>query len=140
LHEKSGGEKWASALIDLTQPRPGQWMMRQVHGVRPFKSSDPDSERIWWKEGGVHQNLTFPVQPDPISGQHCWHQKVRVEKPDPDDRYGDVFVDTNKSHEVYRRWLAMTRPAPGPDNLRRPLWLIRVYRPAPEAFYLTPRD
>src|ERR1039457_7439941 len=73
-------------------------------------------------------------------GQHCWHQKVRVEKPAPDDRYGDVFVDTNKSHEVYRRWLEMTRPAPGPDNLRRPLWLIRVYRPAPEAFYLTLRD
>ncbi len=140
LHEKVGGEKWASALVDLTQPKPGQWMMRQVHGIRPFKSADPDSERVWWKDGGVHQNLTFPVQPDPISGQHCWHQKVRVEKPAPDDRYGDVFVDTNKSHEVYRRWLEMTRPAPGPDNLRRPLWLIRVYRPAPEAFYLTPRD
>ncbi len=140
LHENSGGEKLASALVDLSQPKPGQWMMRQVHGVQPFKSSDPDTERAWWKEGGVHQNLTFPVQPDPISGQHCWHQKVRVERPAPDDRYGDVFVDTDKSHQVYRRWLELTRPAPGPGNLRRPLWLARVYRPAPEAFYLTPRD
>src|SRR2546422_11534813 len=62
----------------------------------------PDSKRIWWEEAGVHQNLTFPVQPDPVSGQHCWHQKVTVSRPGPDDRYGDVFVDTNKSFEVYR--------------------------------------
>jgi hypothetical protein len=39
--------------------------MRQVHGPRPFASDDPDSERVWWEDGGVHQNLTFPVQPDP---------------------------------------------------------------------------
>jgi len=78
------------------------------------------------------------VQPDPVSGQHCWHQKVTVTKAGPEDLYGDIFVDTNKAHEEYRRWLEMTRPAPGPDNLRRPLWLNRVYRPAKEAFYITP--
>jgi hypothetical protein len=108
--------------------------MRQVHGVRPFESADPDSSRIWWQDAGVHQNLIFPVQPDPISGQHCWHQKVTVGKAGPQDRYGDISVDTRKSHEVYRRWLKMTRGAPGPGGLRRPLWLARVYRPAPEAF------
>src|SRR5439155_919046 len=75
----------------------GQWRMRQIHGVRPFPSADPDSSRIWWEDGGVNQNLTFPVQPDPLSGQHCWHQKVRVTRAGPDDRYGDGFVDTNKS-------------------------------------------
>jgi len=84
----------------------------------------------------VHQNLTFPVQPDFISGQHCWHQKVRVTKPGAEDKYGDVFVDTNKSHEVYKRWLSKTRSGPGPNNLRRPLWLPRSYKPAPEAYYL----
>jgi len=30
----------------------------------------------------------------------------------------------------------MTRPAPGPGNLRRPPWVMRVYRPAPVKFYL----
>jgi hypothetical protein len=52
-----------------------------------------------------------------------------VERPGTDDRYGDVFVDTAKAHEVYRRWLQMARPAPGPGNLRRPLWLPRAYKP-----------
>src|SRR4030095_12080001 len=31
----------------------------------------------------------------------------------------------DKSFEVYREWLALARPAPRPDNLRRPLWLPR---------------
>ena len=136
LQEDSGGERWSTALVDLKQIEPGKWMMRHIHGIKPFKSDDPDSQRIFWEDGGVHQNLTFPVQPDYISGQHCWHQKVRVTKPGPDDKYGDVFVDTNKSHEVYKRWLSKTRPAPGPNNLRRPLWLPRSYKPAPEAYYL----
>lgn len=138
LSEDMGGERWSTALVDLKQVGAGKWMMRQLHGIRPFRSEDPDSERIWWEDGGVHQNLTFPVQPDFISGQHCWHQKVKVEKPGPDDRYGDILVDTNKAHEVYRRWLQMTRPAPGPENLRRPLWLPRSYKPAAEAYYLKP--
>ena len=51
--------------------------------------------------------------------------EVRVVKAGPNDRYGDILVDTNKSHEVYRRWLEIARPAPGPDGLRRPLWLPR---------------
>jgi len=136
LHEDNGGERWATALVDLKVLEAGKWMMRQIHGVSAFPSTDPDSARVWWKDAGVHQNLTFPVQPDPISGAHCWHQKVRAEKPAAGDRYGDIVVDTRKSHEVFKRWLEMTRPAPGPDNLRRPLWLARVYRPSTDAFYL----
>jgi hypothetical protein len=112
------------------------WTMRLREGVEPYQSDDPDSARIFWKDGGVHQNLTFPVQPDPISGMHCWHQKVRLERALADDRYGDVQVDTKKSFEVYRRWMELTRPAPGPNNLRRPLWLNRPLRPADETFYL----
>ena len=106
------------------------YKVSQVHGAQPFASSDPDSSRIWWSEIGVHQNLTFPVQPDPVSGMHCWHQRVTTrEGAAADDSYGDIYVDTDKSHEVYKEWLAMTRPAPGPDGLRRPLWFDRPLRP-----------
>ncbi|PYN99068.1 MAG: formate dehydrogenase [Candidatus Rokuibacteriota bacterium] len=139
LREDEGGERWSTALVSLEQVAPGQWKMRQVHGVRPFASADPDSSRIWWEDAGVNQNLTFPVQPDPVSGQHCWHQKVRVTKAGPDDRYGDIFVDTAKSHEMYRRWLALARPAPGPGNLRRPLWLPRAFKPAAAAYIIPER-
>jgi anaerobic selenocysteine-containing dehydrogenase len=140
LAETTGGERWSTALVDLQREAPGRWRMRQIHGVRPFESADPDSERVWWQDAGVHQNLTFPVQPDPISGQHCWHQKVTVSRPGPDERYGDIFVDTDKSFDVYRQWLALARPAPGPGNLRRPLWLPRAFKPDASAFRLDGSD
>ena len=60
--------------------------------------------------------------------------KVRVECAGPEDRYGDVFVDTNKSFQVYEQWLKQTRPAPGPDGLRRPLWFARAVRPSDEVY------
>ena len=97
-------------------------------------SADADSRRIWWNEVGVNQNLTFPVQPDPVSGMHCWHQRVVVRPAASGDRYGDVFVDTRKSEEVYREWLARTRPAPGPGGLRRPLWLNRPLHPTASSY------
>ncbi len=129
------GNRWATNTVSLDKTSKG-WKMRVLQGVRPFNSADNDSSRIFWSDGGVHQNITFPVHPDPISGMHCWHQKVRLENVGPDDRYGDVFVDTDKSHEVYKKWLDMTRPAPGPDNLRRPLWFNRVLKPVKEKFYI----
>ena len=134
LHEEMGN-RTASALVKIDRLGSG-YKVSQVHGAQPFASRDPDSSRIWWSEVGVHQNLTFPVQPDPVSGMHCWHQRVTLEKPSPDDRYGDIFVDTARSHEIYKEWLAMTRPAPGPDGLRRPLWFDRPLRPVPEAYKL----
>jgi anaerobic selenocysteine-containing dehydrogenase len=134
LHEDRGGARGASALVKITRKGDGKYEMRQLHGAAPFKSDDPDSARVWWNDVGVHQNLTFPVQPDPVSGMHCWHQRVRVEKADRDDRYGDVFVDTGESHRLYKEWMARTRPAPGPDGTRRPVWFDRPLRPVPEAY------
>jgi anaerobic selenocysteine-containing dehydrogenase len=129
--------RFSGSVVEIVQPKAGQWLVRQKRGPRPFSSSDPDSSRIWWRDGGVPQNLTHAVHPDPISGMHCWHQKCTVEPAHADDHYGDVFVDTAKSHEVYKTWLSKTRPAPGPGGLRRPLWMNRPLRPTAESFYLT---
>jgi anaerobic selenocysteine-containing dehydrogenase len=128
--------RFSASVVAITQPAPGRWLVRHVEGPGPFASADPDSARVWWREGGVPQNLTFPVQPDPVSGMHCWHQKVTLARAEPGDRYGDISVDTAKSHEVYRRWLARTRSGPGPGGLRRPLWMNRPLRPALAAFYV----
>jgi|TARA_Y100000310_G_scaffold316496_1_gene368311 anaerobic selenocysteine-containing dehydrogenase len=136
MEKDSGGQGWSTSRVTLNETSPGKWRMRQVGGVQPFDSRDPDSSRVYWREGGVHQNFAFPVHPDPVSGMHCWHQRVRIEKAGPDDMYGDVFADTDASMNVYREWLNTTRPGPGPDNLRRPLWMLRSVKPDPEAYYL----
>jgi anaerobic selenocysteine-containing dehydrogenase len=139
LDTSRGVDRWTSALVTLEREQDGNWRMRQIEGVRPYESKDPDSARIFWREAGVHQNLTFGVHPDPISGMHCWHQKVKIEVAHPEDHYGDVFVDRCKAQEVYEQWLAMTRPQLNrADGLRRPLWMIRPYRPAASAFKWEP--
>ncbi|MBX9695149.1 MAG: molybdopterin-dependent oxidoreductase, partial [Cyanobacteria bacterium] len=138
LAEAEGTDRWCSALVDFTEKEPGKYLMRKKAGVQPFESEDPDSKNIWWNDAGVHQNLTFPVQPDPVSGMHCWLQCAVVSKAMPEDHYADIFVDTNKSHEVFKRWLTKTVPAPGPDGMRRPWWLLRPLRPSPSAYKISP--
>jgi len=117
------------------------WGLRVTEGVRPYESSDPDTGRMWWTDVGVHQNLIFPVQPDPISGQHCWHQAVRVTRAEPGDSYGDISVDAARAHSVYRRWLGLTKNARlhSPDKTRRPFWLMRPLKPARDVFALPKR-
>jgi hypothetical protein len=106
--------------------------------VQPYQSADPDTARIWWSDTGVHQNLTFPVHPDPISGMHCWHPAVRVRPAGPGDAHGDITVDTVKAREAYRQWMTRTRPAGSvsPDGTRRPRWLMRPLKPGTGAFAL----
>jgi anaerobic selenocysteine-containing dehydrogenase len=131
------GQRAAMATVGLAH-QASRWAMSRKGGGGPFASPDPDTQRIWWTDVGVHQNLTFPVHPDPISGQHCWHQAVRVRKAEAGDQYGDIAVDTQKSYEAYRRWLALTRPAEqhSPDGTRRPYWLMRPLKPARDVYRL----
>ena len=92
----------------------------------------PTPARIWWSDTGVHQNLTFPVHPDPISGMHCWHQAVRVRPAEPGDAHGDIAVDTAKARQVYQPVAGAdpARRAVSPDGTRRPGWLMRPLKPS----------
>jgi anaerobic selenocysteine-containing dehydrogenase len=134
---KDEGQNQMMATVALNH-QGDEWGMKRERGVHPYSSSDPDTLRIWWTDVGVHQNLTFPVHPDPVSGMHCWHQAVRVTRARAGDNYGDISVDTDKSREVYRKWMRMTRPADkhSPDGTRRPYWLMRPLKPSREVFRL----
>jgi anaerobic selenocysteine-containing dehydrogenase len=133
LKESQGNERWSSALVDMTETGE-RVMFRRIHGVQPWESPDPSSRRVWWNDAGVHQNITFPVHPDPISGMHCWHQKVRVRPAEAHDGYGDILVDFARARAAYCKWLALTRPADG--ELRRPIWLFRPVKPTLDAYRL----
>jgi anaerobic selenocysteine-containing dehydrogenase len=128
------------ATVDLNRTGDG-WRMQRREPVKPYESADPDTQRIWWSDTGVHQNLTFPVHPDPISGMHCWHQAVRVRPAQPGDQHGDIAADTSKAREVYQEWLKLTRPAGSgsPDGLRRPFWLMRPLKPGRDLFRVPPQ-
>ncbi|HEX8069032.1 MAG TPA: molybdopterin-dependent oxidoreductase [Pyrinomonadaceae bacterium] len=134
---KEQGQRQLMATVALAHEG-DRWGLSRERGVAPYASADPDTLRIWWSDVGVHQNLTFPVHPDPVSGQHCWHQAVRVKKAEPGDAYGDIHVDTEKARAVYRKWLTEARPADrySPDGTRRPYWLLRPLKPARDVYRL----
>jgi len=135
-HDRVGsGGMLATVGLDRTGT---SWAMHRRTAAGPYHSADPDTARIWWSDTGVHQNLTFPVHPDPISGMHCWHQAVTVRPAAPGDQHGDIAVDTGQAREVYQRWMAQTRPAGqvSPDGTRRPWWLMRPLKPTAAAFLL----
>ncbi|HEV2863976.1 MAG TPA: molybdopterin-dependent oxidoreductase [Pyrinomonadaceae bacterium] len=131
------GQRQLMATVSLNREG-SEWSLKRERGAGPYESADADTSRIWWADVGVHQNLTFPVHPDPISGMHCWHQAVRVRKAEAGDSYGDIRVDTEKSRRVYRTWLQFTRPADthSPDGTRRPYWLLRPLKPSREVYRL----
>ncbi|HBR59462.1 MAG TPA: hypothetical protein DEA86_03205 [Deltaproteobacteria bacterium] len=110
--------------------------MNVLDGIKAFDGEDADMSRIFWRDGRVHQNITHAVHPDSISGMHCWHQKVRLEKAHPGDCYGDLLVDTEQSFQVYKDWLENFRSALGAEGLRRPLWFKRPLKSVLEKFYL----
>ncbi|MEO8500833.1 MAG: molybdopterin-dependent oxidoreductase, partial [Vicinamibacteria bacterium] len=109
--EQGEGQRQAMATVSMERNK-SAYMLRRLSGVEAHVDArDTDLSRVWWTDAGVHQNLTFPVQPDPISGMHCWHQAVRVEKAREGDRYGDISVDLEKSKAHYEHWMAKSRSA-----------------------------
>ena len=139
LQENVGGNPGMSNVATLEEDDRGGHKLNIIKEAEAWETFDPDTSRIWWKEVGVHQNLTHAVHPDPISGAHCWLQKaVNVRKAQPGEKYGDVWVDTKRSMEVYQEWVDLTRSAVdiSPDGTRRPFWLKRPLKPVKEAYKL----
>ncbi|MGQ0613768.1 MAG: molybdopterin-dependent oxidoreductase [Planctomycetaceae bacterium] len=126
VQDADKASNFASAPVEMTVDG-DLWRWRRAGEVK-------QGGGVWWRESGVHQNITFPVHPDPVSGMHCWHQVVTVRKAEPGDAFGDIAVDRARARAVYQEWLRLARPAAG--ELRRPLWFSRAVRPADEAYRL----
>ncbi|MGB1253538.1 MAG: molybdopterin-dependent oxidoreductase [Candidatus Promineifilaceae bacterium] len=127
-----------SSLVELTEDGV-EHKLNIIKGAEPWDTFDPDTSRVWWKDVGVHQNLTHAVHPDPVSGAHCWLQKaINVRKAGPGEQHGDVWVDTDRSMAVYEEWKALTRSAVdhSPDGTRRPYWVKRPLKPNMNAYQL----
>ncbi|MFW6063805.1 MAG: molybdopterin dinucleotide binding domain-containing protein, partial [Chloroflexota bacterium] len=138
LQDDTGVNPGMSNLAQL-EAEGSEHRLNILKGGGSWETFDPDTSRIWWQDVGVHQNLTHAVHPDPISGAHCWLQKaLNVTKAGPNDKHGDVWVDVERSMNVYRQWKSLARPASNvsPDGTRRPYWLKRPLKPVREAYRL----
>jgi len=94
-----------------------------------FKEYNKDLDNIWWDGlSGAWQNAVAPSHPDPIAGNHAWHQKVSIELAAKDDKIGDIYVNYENNMKVYKAWRdKLTRPLEVGDKLRRP---VHTKRPA----------
>jgi anaerobic selenocysteine-containing dehydrogenase len=106
----------------------------------PFAEFNQDLDNISWDGlSGVWQNAVHHPHPDPVSGMHCWHQKVLLEKCSTGEKIGDLQVDIAATFDTYRAWRdQLTRPAPGPGGLRRPEHLKRPWVPLARSAYKMP--
>ena len=139
--EQDRGNRFLTNTVEIEDHGDGKMRMKTISGVEPWKSDDPDTNRIWWRDGGVHQNITHAVQPDPISGAHCWLQKVRLSVPNDGEEYGDIEVDRNKSFEYYKRWNEWAKDREThPRGERRPLWMKRPLSPQKQHWYMPESD
>ena len=135
--QQDEGNRFMTNTVSIDNLGEGKWKMKTVKGIEPWATKDPDTNRVWWRDGGVHQNITHAANPDPISGAHCWLQKVSISKPNHDEKYGDIFVDTNKSFEHFKKWNKWAKDREKhPENLRRPLWMGRPLTPKKDNFYI----
>ena len=102
-----------------------------------FKEYNKDLDNIWWDGlSGSWQNAVAPSHPDPIAGNHAWHQKVSIELAGRDDQIGDIYVNYDNNMKVYQAWRdKLTRPLDSSDTLRRPKHIKRPAVPLSHKAY-----
>ena len=111
--------------------------IKPIHKPWQFTEYNKDLDNIWW-DGltGSWQNAVAPAHPDPISGMHCWHQKVLLEPISEGDKIGDVFVNYENNFKTYQAWRDdLTRPLDENDTERRPRWIKRPWVPLSDKAY-----
>ncbi|MDT8338848.1 MAG: molybdopterin-dependent oxidoreductase [Sulfurimonas sp.] len=116
--------------------------LKYVEGIKPFKAErfadyNKDSANIWWDGlSGSWQNAVAAPHPDPISGMHCWHQKVILEPAQTGDKIGDIFVNYDNNFKVYEGWRdQLTRGLDENSTLRRPEHIKRPWVPLSHKAY-----
>ena len=116
--------------------------LKYTKGITPFHTErfadyNRDSGNIWWDGlSGSWQNAVAAPHPDPISGMHCWHQKVILEAAQPGDKIGDIYVNYDNNFKVYQGWRdQLTRGLDENSTLRRPEHIKRPWVPLSHKAY-----
>jgi anaerobic selenocysteine-containing dehydrogenase len=111
--------------------------MQERRDTWQFKEYNKDLDNIWWDGlSGSWQNAVAASHPDPIAGNHAWHQKVSIEPAGKEDQIGDIWVNYENNMKVYQAWRdKLTRPLQKGDTLRRPKHIKRPAVPLSHKAY-----
>jgi anaerobic selenocysteine-containing dehydrogenase len=121
--------------------------MTTTEGIKPhkawqFKEYNKDLDDIWWDGlSGAWQNAVAPCHPDPIAGNHGWHQKVVISKAGANDKIGDIHVNYENNHKVFQGWRdQLARPLDVSNKWRRPYHMPRPVKPSQKAYKVEIKD
>ena len=122
--------------VGTLKPKSGIPHAFKKNPVWQFKEYNKDIDNIWWDGlSGSWQNAVAPSHPDPVAGNHAWHQKVIIEKAGADDKIGDIYVNYENNFKVYQAWRdKLTRPLEPGDKWRRPYHIKRPVKPSQKAY------
>ena len=122
--------------VGTLKPKEGIEKRHAGKNLWQFKEYNKDLDNIWWDGlSGSWQNAVAPVHPDPIAGNHGWHQQVRIEKAGPNDKLGDIYVNYENNFKIYQAWRdKLTRPLDEGDKWRRPYHIKRPVKPSQKAY------
>ena len=141
-YEGTGGLNSFGVPLGELQMDGKEGKLTYVEGIKPFHAErfseyNRDSGNIWWDGlSGSWQNAVAAPHPDPISGMHCWHQKVILEPAQAGDKIGDIHVNYDNNFKVYQGWRdQLTRPLNSDDKLRRPQHIKRPWVPLSDKAY-----
>ena len=125
--------------VGTLKPKEG---IKPYHHVWQFKEFNRDLDNIWWDGlSGSWQNAVAPSHPDPIAGNHGWHQKVVITKASENDKIGDIYVNYENNFKVYKAWRdELTRPLEPGDKWRRPYHIKRPVKPSQKAYKVDIKD
>ncbi|KIM11552.1 MAG: twin-arginine translocation pathway signal protein [Sulfuricurvum sp. PC08-66] len=108
--------------------------LKYLEGLKPMKpwqfaEYNKDYDNVWWDGlSGSWQNAVAPAHPDPVSGMHCWHQKVLLEPAQPGDKIGDIHVNYENNFKTYQAWRdQLTRGLDENSTIRRPRHIKRPW-------------
>ena len=105
-----------------------------IAGIKPnkpwqFAEYNKDYDNVWWDGlSGTWQNAVAPAHPDPVSGMHCWHQKVLLEPAQAGDKIGDIRVNYENNFKTYQAWRdTLSRGLDANSTMRRPRHIKRPW-------------
>ena len=124
--------------VGTLKPKQGiEENMNANKGSWQFKEYNKDLDNIWWDGlSGSWQNAVAPSHPDPVAGNHAWHQKVSIELAGKEDQIGDIWVNYENNLKVTQAWRdKLTRPLDSNSTLRRPKHIKRPAVPLTDNAY-----
>jgi len=129
-------EMTTDGKVGTMKPKEGIKEGFEKHPVWQFKEYNKDIDNIWWDGlSGAWQNAVAPCHPDPVAGNHGWHQKVVIEKAAPNEKIGDIYVNYDNNYKIYKEWRdRLTRPLAAGDKWRRPYHIKRPVKPSQKAY------